>query len=74
MLPLPKEIKLAILDQELNGLRQSEYLLEVRHRVNKKLGATPEELKVISDQLTKITLQIESYESEKELLENEKTA
>ena len=38
MADLDKTTKLALIQNELAGNEQAKYILEVRHRVNKKLG------------------------------------
>lgn len=67
------EQKRQIIQLEIDALEQAEWQLSLRHKVNKKLGATPDELKPIEDQLVKITSQIEVYNEEQEKI-NEKPA
>jgi phage shock protein A len=53
-----------ILEQEITTLKNTRYQLEVRHRVNKKVGTADSDLKVIVEQLEKIEKLIEGFEEE----------
>jgi hypothetical protein len=50
---IPHEVKKALIENEIQLHKNSAYLMELRHRVNKKLGATPEELKQLADDIVK---------------------
>ena len=65
---IPPEAQRAIIMQEIAGLQQAAYLVSMRYKVNKKLGATSEELKPIEDNLLKIELQIAEWQKELEAI------
>ncbi len=67
-----KEIKLQFLKQEIAGHQQAIYILSIRHRVNKKLGQTEEQLKPLADDIVKSEQAID--ELEKIIKELEKDA
>lgn len=50
---VPVEIKRALLTQEIGQWKNTAYLLQVRHRVNKKLGAEEQALKSLEDEMVK---------------------
>lgn len=50
---IPAEVKRALIEQEIILHKNTAYQLNLRHRVNKKLGATTEELKPLEDELIK---------------------
>jgi len=58
-----KEAKLAIIEQETTMYVNTRWQLEMRHRVNKKLGWTSEQLKAIEDELVNIEKTIEELEN-----------
>lgn len=64
---IPVEIKKQILQQEISMYHNTRYQLEIRHRINKKLGNTPEQLKAIENELVKI----ESALAELDIIEKE---
>jgi hypothetical protein len=45
---LTPQVKLALLQREMAEWQQLQYTLEVRHRVNKRVGAPPEALRNVS--------------------------
>lgn len=50
---VPIEAKRAIVRQEISMHRNTIYLLQVRHKVNKRLSNPPEVLKQIEDEIVK---------------------
>jgi len=58
------EIRKAILEQELETHLALRYRLEVRARVNKKIGADPGTLKAIVDDLERVEMAINEYRQE----------
>ena len=65
---IPNEIKIQIIRQEIAMYKNTCYQLEMRHRVNKKLGNTLEQLKGIEEELTKANIALDEYrEIEKEI-------
>ncbi len=64
-----KEIKLTILENELQTLINTRWLLERRYAVGKRLGQTGEELKAITEDLVKVEGLISEWEKEKAELE-----
>lgn len=50
---IPAEVKRVLIEQEIILHKNTAYQLNLRHRVNKKLGATTEELKPLEDELIK---------------------
>ena len=54
MTEINKEIKLIIIEQEESAYENSKYQLSLRHRVQKAIGGTPEQLKSIEDEMAKI--------------------
>ena len=61
-------IKLQIIEQEIATYRNTQYLFEIRYRVNKKLGNTAEQLKLIEDELAKIESALDELEKVKDEL------
>jgi hypothetical protein len=50
---ITNEIKKAIIENEIALHKNTAYLVQLRHSINKKLGATAEELKPLVDELVK---------------------
>ena len=70
MTEITKEVKLTLLKNELAVYHNTVYILSVRHRVNKKLGQTEEQLKPIADEMAKAEMAID--ELQKVIIEVEK--
>lgn len=51
---IEKEVKLKIIKSEIEMYRNTRYQLEIRHRVNKKLGNTEDQLKAIEKELENV--------------------
>lgn len=65
-----KEVKALLIQNELQQHRQAAYVLTMRHKVAKRINASPEELKPIEDALLKTEQYIDAWEME--LMELEK--
>lgn len=65
---ISNEVKVQILDNEIAALLQTQYLLETRYKVGKKVEADPEQMKTIKEQLVKIQMQIDETEAIKKEL------
>ena len=50
---IANEVKVIIVENEIALHKNSVYQLELRHRVNKKLGGTADELKQLTDEIVK---------------------
>lgn len=48
------EDKLLLIEQEIAMYERTSYILSVRHRVNKKIGSSAEQLKALEDEMAKI--------------------
>lgn len=59
---IPIEVKLQLLKNEIAIHSNTIYALGIRHRVNKKLGHTDEQLKSISDEIVKSEMAIDELE------------
>jgi len=58
-----------ILVQEIEMLKNTRYQYQVRHRVNKKIGATTEQLATLVTELERIEQMIDEYTAELNKLE-----
>lgn len=75
MMEINDAIKLQIIEQEIATYRNTQYLFEIRYRVNKKLGNNAEQLKPIEDELAKIESILDELEKVKaELLPKKEKA
>lgn len=74
MSEISKEMKLAIIEREIATCRAAVYTLSIRHRVNKKLGQTAEQLKPIEDEIVKQETAIDEFEKMEEEVKKEKDA
>lgn len=63
------EVKRLLIENEMNQHEQAAYVLGVRYRVSKKIGASPEELKPIEDALVKTEKMLDALKAELEQLE-----
>lgn len=63
MTDIPNETKTILLSQELATYENTKYLLGIRYRVNKKIGAAAETLKAIEDELVKIEMALEELKA-----------
>ena len=68
---ISKEVKIQIIENEIAAHLNGQYLLEMRYRVSKKIGASPDELKAITDELTKLAAKLDEWETVKSELEKE---
>ena len=68
---ISKEVKIQIIENEIAAHLNGKYLLEMRYRVSKKIGASPDELKAITDELTKLAAKLDEWETVKSELEKE---
>jgi len=59
---IPNEVKLQLLNNEVVSHKQAVYVLSIRHRVNKKLGHTPEQLKALEEDIAKSEMAIDELE------------
>ena len=50
---IPNEVKKILIEQEIAMHKNTAWLVQVRHNVNKKLGATAEELKPLVEEIIK---------------------
>lgn len=50
---IPNEIKFALLSNEIALHKNSAWIVQIRHNVNKKLGVSAEELKSLVDEIVK---------------------
>ena len=55
-------VKLAIIDSEIQMYHNTRYQLQLRHRVQKGIGGTPEQLKALEDELAKIESALDELE------------
>lgn len=62
------EVKRAIVEQELTLWRNTLYQLQLRHRVNKKVGASEAALKVIENEMIKCEATLDALKEELETL------
>jgi hypothetical protein len=51
---IPIDVRRAIIEQELQMYRNTRYQMQLRHRVQRGVGASPEMLKPIEDELERI--------------------
>ena len=58
------EVQRAIIQQEIAMYQNTRFQTEMRHRVSKKIGGTPEELKPLVDQLAKIEAALDVLQAE----------
>ena len=61
---IPNEIKIALIQNEIALHKNTSYQLQLRHRVNKKLGGSAEELKALQDEMVKHEQAIEILNEE----------
>ena len=65
---ISNEVKTQVITQEIVTYENTRYLLSIRHRVNKKIGSTPEQLKVLEDEMVKIEMALDELKAiQKEL-------
>lgn len=54
-------VKKQIIENEINMVVNTIFQLEARHRVSKKVGDSPEALKIITDELVKLEMRLDEY-------------
>ena len=66
---IANEVKRAIIENEIALHRNTAYLVQLRHNVSKKIGASAEELKPLVDELVKHEQTIDLLKEELKKLE-----
>ena len=51
---IEEEVKMKIVDSEIAMYKNTRYQLEIRHRINKKLGNSEEQLKALEKELENV--------------------
>lgn len=65
---IPTPIKIQIIDQDIQMYLNTRYQAQLRYRVQKAIGGTPDQLKVITDELTKIEAALDELNKAKDEL------
>ena len=68
---IEEEVKMRIVDSEIAMYKNTRYQLEVRHRINKKLGNSEEQLKALEKELENVEKALDELKKiKKDLLVN----
>lgn len=59
---IPEAVKIALIEQEVSIYQNTRYQLQLRHRVQKSIGGTEEQLKPIEDDLAKMERALDELE------------
>lgn len=65
---IPTPIKIQIIDQDIQMYLNTRYQAQLRYRVQRSIGGTPDQLKVITDELTKIEAALDELNKAKDEL------